>query len=1138
MTLRAAGVLAAFLVAIVTGCGARSQLIVPDVGPDGDAAAPDAPAHPIACNAHNAYICDCDIDFPPMHFWTDACSAGGCPPGVPDHIACGNFNNGHVLTNADAPGEAGFCRWSTGTLLGFPSPTLGDFSRTCLPPALNPCMNLTPGGMPGPDPTEAQIDAIDCGGPGTRIHDLWLAAMESWAAGCFSPTGTCAPTTPSICSPPPVVHCHARNTGCVFCPLVLSSEQKCNSPPPACVPIPGPGPAENIALGTCVTAGTVCGGPAVSTSPPAVRPGAPHDPPTTPPEPFLAPLGGQRSTATIVSGTATVQIGTRAPVSTGIHGSVEIQGAPCPGRSCNVHFGVNWTFDNFVSAHDSVNEDDFSDVTLIGSTLDPGVDLDSTGSGVFPARGMLVTARCHDDHILTGGPVRINVGNGTETWSLYNTAPVGIHIDWVAHTFSLADEFMIPAGDDPGNAPAITVHLNATAHIGNEPPTAVAMDQTIECTSPSGSLVLLDASHSTDPDNNVFWAAWRRMPGGEVVASLNTTSITQPVGSATYRLEVRDSYFQESTAQMTVHVGDTTPPTITSVRVNPSCLWPPNHNYVAFHLGDELQVAASDTCSTPVVRIVDVTSDQPDSSHGSGSTLHDVIFGQSGFCVRSERSGPIGPRTYTVRISATDAAGNTTYATTTVTVPHDQSPIGCPNIPQAEQLSDADAVTACVFADVPGPAPIGMSPDAGTHAPDAGASEARRPERRDHRNDSDGSGGIGCSAGPPGSRGDRGLILAGVAAFCAFGWRRRRGGAWVKRLAAIAGVLLAQFAAVGCNSQHFVVSTEFPDTSDGGTIPPLPGFVNGTLGNIAVDTAGTLYIGDYATAVIYRVDSTGTTTVFTGDGPMRGLVDGPAHMASFGRVCGMALDGLGNIVVADTWSNAIRLVRISDGSVSTLAGNTTSGYTDGNLTSARFSAPWGVAVDRSSGHIYIGDSQNRVIRRIEPTAGQVVTIAGVAAGGYADGPGASARFGSPGPIALDANGDLWIGDGANYVLRRVSLHDPAFTVTTPTGVAGQSGYVEGSGHDSRFQSFYDIALASSGALIVTDRNNAVVRSVASDGTTTLLAGTPATYDPTRMRVDGPATRAVFDGPAGLAVGADGSIYVTDVYVVRRIAQAH
>src|SRR5829696_6663784 len=200
-----------------------------------------------------------------------------------------------------------------------------------------------------------------------------------------------------------------------------------------------------------------------------------------------------------------------------------------------------------------------------------------------------------------------------------------------------------------------------------------------------------------------------------------------------------------------------------------------------------------------------------------------------------------------------------------------------------------------------------------------------------------------------------------------------------------------------------------PGGSPTTTVYPASGgqSILGHTGAIALDAAGTLYAGE--TKGIVRIAADGAAVRFAGGVEAVGTVavDGPPGVATFSGVDAMIFDASGNLFVA-TPTNTIRKVT-PDGTVTTIAGaDRVSGSADGVGTAARFSLPSGLAFD-GAGNLYIADSGNRRIRRMAAD-GTVITIAGSAAAGNADGPAASATFTNPRDVVVDAAGNLLIAD--------------------------------------------------------------------------------------------------------------------------------
>ena len=146
------------------------------------------------------------------------------------------------------------------------------------------------------------------------------------------------------------------------------------------------------------------------------------------------------------------------------------------------------------------------------------------------------------------------------------------------------------------------------------------------------------------------------------------------------------------------------------------------------------------------------------------------------------------------------------------------------------------------------------------------------------------------------------------------------------------------------------------------------------------------------------------------------FADGTGTSASFNYPYGVALDGAGNVYVGDAFNHRIRKVSPS-GVVSTLAGSGSGGFADGTGASASFAYPWGVALD-GAGNVYVADRDNNRIRKVSPS-GVVSTLAGSGSGGFADGTGTSASFYTPTGVALDGAGNVYVADQNNNRIRKI-----------------------------------------------------------------------------------------------------------------------
>jgi hypothetical protein len=253
--------------------------------------------------------------------------------------------------------------------------------------------------------------------------------------------------------------------------------------------------------------------------------------------------------------------------------------------------------------------------------------------------------------------------------------------------------------------------------------------------------------------------------------------------------------------------------------------------------------------------------------------------------------------------------------------------------------------------------------------------------------------------------------------------------------------------------------------------------------------------------------------------------------AGFNLPDGVAVDAAGNVYVADTLNHTIRKIT-SAGVVSTLAGSTgSSGSADGTGSAARFFAPRDIAVD-ATGNVYVGDTNNFTVRKITP-AGAVSTLAGLAgSAGSVDGAGSAARFAAPQGIALDAAGNLYVADSSNFTIRKIT---PAGVVATLAGSAGNPGNTDGTGGSARFSNPTSVALDATGNVYVADFSNHTIRKITPAGVVSTLAGSAGLLGSN----DGTGSAARFSNPLGVAVDAAGNVYVADFNndTIRKITPA-
>ena len=304
---------------------------------------------------------------------------------------------------------------------------------------------------------------------------------------------------------------------------------------------------------------------------------------------------------------------------------------------------------------------------------------------------------------------------------------------------------------------------------------------------------------------------------------------------------------------------------------------------------------------------------------------------------------------------------------------------------------------------------------------------------------------------------------------------------------------------------------------------------------VSVDTAGNVFVADSSNHTIRKVTSAGVVTTLAGTAGSSGSTDATGSAARFNRPLGVSVDTAGNVFVADYANHTIRKVT-SAGVVTTLAGTAGSlGTTDATGSASRFKNPWGVTVD-TAGNVFVADYNNHTIRKVT-SAGVVTTLAGTAGAiGYTDGTGSAARFYLPAGVAVDTAGNVFVADSNYHIIRKVTS---AGVVTTEGGGVGSSGSNNGIVGISRFKTPLGVAVDIAGNVFVADSFNHTIRNtVTSAPATVTLSGLSKTYTgsaqapTTTVSPSGLALEIIYTGTAAsLSAPVTAGSYVVTASVV-------
>jgi len=318
-----------------------------------------------------------------------------------------------------------------------------------------------------------------------------------------------------------------------------------------------------------------------------------------------------------------------------------------------------------------------------------------------------------------------------------------------------------------------------------------------------------------------------------------------------------------------------------------------------------------------------------------------------------------------------------------------------------------------------------------------------------------------------------------------------------------------------------IVSTIAGDGTDGFANGPALAAKFHYPSDVAVAPDGTVYVADYIDHRVRKL-ANGEVSTLAGDGTF-GFANGDGPLAKFYDPYRIVVDHSGNCYLLDQVDPRIRKIT-PGGYVSTYAGAETTGFLDGDALTARFLTDAnGLACDEA-GNIYEGDTHNFRVRKVS-VAAMVHTVAGDGHGGFINGDGATAEFRFPGAVTCDRQGNVYVSDQGNFCIRKITSNG---VVSTFAGT-GVSAMVDGGPGVAQFRQPGDLAADSQGNVYVID--GARIRKVTPEGVVSTVAGSTEGY------ADGEGPQAKFRGPGGLGIDAQDNVYVADYgdHRVRKIS---
>ncbi len=293
-------------------------------------------------------------------------------------------------------------------------------------------------------------------------------------------------------------------------------------------------------------------------------------------------------------------------------------------------------------------------------------------------------------------------------------------------------------------------------------------------------------------------------------------------------------------------------------------------------------------------------------------------------------------------------------------------------------------------------------------------------------------------------------------------------------------------------------------------------------------TAKILLFFCFVFSCIHITSAQNYVTTFAGS--TSGYVDGDTSEAKFKTPFGLCIDINDNLYLADDDNHCIRKIT-PDGIVSTYAGTGIAGYADGAALSAQFKSPSDVCID-NDGNIFVSDFENQRIRKID-IFGIVSTVAGSGIEGYVDGNIYEAEFAYPRGIVADNEGNLFIGDSWNHRIRKINLIDGEVTTFAGgglnTGVSSIGDFIDASDTSARFYTPSGLGIDADKNIYVADAYNHRIRKITPSGLVTTVAGSGDAGPGLGGYSNGAALSSLLNTPTEVFITNDGRIYIGDTF---------